>query len=275
VLGKIVEEKSNHCYKQTDDYLGVIYDLFSAKSGIDGQDGGVVTAVLLKALEQRLFDFAIVTQCSQGYHAYPVVTNKAEDILAARGTKYQKVNVTKKLHELISQDIKHVAIVCTPCEAKVARRIQQTQKGNFQITIVGLFCYEAFNHSKFKKKCNTCFGIDLDKADKIQIRKGKIFLRVNGEEYRSKINEFDLAVEKACNYCDDFAAKNADISVGSVGSRDGYSTVIIRSEMGKNLFVNVKLDREIADKEQIIKLAKFKKERAEKSLLSLKGKAIK
>ena len=37
-----------------DEDLGVYCDLFSAKSGIEGQDGGVVTALLVKGFEEGI-----------------------------------------------------------------------------------------------------------------------------------------------------------------------------------------------------------------------------
>jgi coenzyme F420 hydrogenase subunit beta len=39
-----------------------------------------------------------------------------------------------------------------------------------------------------------------------------------------------------CWYCIDYVAELADISVGAVGSEDGWSTVIVRSEIGQKLF---------------------------------------
>jgi len=39
-----------------------------------------------------------------------------------------------------------------------------------------------------------------------------------------------------CHYCIDYVAELADISVGAVGSADGWTTVIVRSEMGQKLF---------------------------------------
>ncbi len=73
------------------------------------------------------------------------------------------------------------------------------------------------------------------------------------------------AVEKGCVYCDDFTAKLADISVGSVGSEDGYSTVIVRSEKGKKLLENLDLTRGSVNTEEVAKLAILKKNRAKKS----------
>ena len=102
--------------------IGVYCDIFSAKSGIEGQDGGVVTELLVKGFEEGLFDAAIVVRRGEGYSAEAVVAENASDVLAAKGTKYLKVNVTKKLRELISQGKKRIAIVCTPCEAKSSKK---------------------------------------------------------------------------------------------------------------------------------------------------------
>ena len=95
----------------------------------------------------RLLLFAVEKVTAQK-QSWPRI---ASDVLAAKGTKYLKVNVTKKLRELISQGKKRIAIVCTPCEAKAARKIQQTLKNDCEITIIGLFCFEAFNSAKTKR----------------------------------------------------------------------------------------------------------------------------
>ena len=92
-----------------------------------------------------MFDAAIVVRRGEGYSAEAVVATNPSDVFAAKGTKYLRVNVTKKLRELISQGKKRIAIVCTPCEAKAARKIQQTLKNECEITVIGLFCFEAFN----------------------------------------------------------------------------------------------------------------------------------
>ena len=39
-----------------DEDLGVYCDIFSAKSNVEGQDGGVVTALLQKGFREGLFD---------------------------------------------------------------------------------------------------------------------------------------------------------------------------------------------------------------------------
>jgi len=248
-----------------DEDLGVYCDLFSAKSSIVGQDGGVVSALLVKGLREGLFDAAIVVRRLEGYSAEAVVALNDSDVLAAKGTKYLKVNVTKKLRELIGQGKKRIAIVCTPCEAKAVRKIQQTLNKDCQITVLGLFCFEAFNQTKLKEEVKVKLGVDLDKADKTQVRAGKFIVQVDGKDYACKAKDLEGAAEKSCSFCDDFTAKFADISVGSVGSKQGYSTVIVRSDVGKKLAENLVINKEAANMQEVSRLSKFKRERAKKT----------
>jgi coenzyme F420-reducing hydrogenase beta subunit len=79
------------------------------------------------------------------------------------------------------------------------------------------------------------------------------------------VRDLHKAVEKGCVYCDDFTAKLADISVGSVGSPDGYSTVIVHSDAGKKLLEKLDLSKGDVNMEEVTKLAIFKKQRAAKN----------
>ncbi len=54
-------------------------------------------------------------------------------------------------------------------------------------------------------------------------------------------------VRSCCHVCGDFTAEFADLSVGSVGSPDGWSTVIVRSQRGEQAL-------EAAEKAGLIKI---------------------
>jgi coenzyme F420-reducing hydrogenase beta subunit len=244
---------------------GACRDLFAAKTRFEGQDGGAVSALLIKGFEEGLFDVAIVVRRGIGYSAEVVVATNAQEVLAAKGTRYLKVNVTKTLRELINQGKKRLAIVCTPCEGKAARKIQQVAK-DYEITIIGLFCFEAFDSAKIRKEVKCTLGIDLDDAEKTQVRQGKFSAFVDGREYSCKVKELHLATEKVCGFCSDFTAEYADISVGSVGSKKGYSTVIVRTEAGEKLIRNLEATKGLVDTDEIARLAKFKRERAQRNL---------
>lgn len=255
-----------------DESLGVYCELFSAKSSIDGQDGGIVTALLLSGLKKGVFDAAVVVQRKKGYTAKATIAENADEVMAARGTTYLKVRIMPTLKELIGQGKKKIAIVCTPCEVQAARKLQQSlrrEASDGEITIIGLFCLEAFSKEKLKTEIKRLTGADVDKAEKTKIHKGRFIVQLQGKEHSCKVKDLDKAVEKACTYCSDFSAMLADISVGSVGSQKGYSTVIGRSDVGKKLLKDLDVIKAEAEKEEIIMLSKFKKKRAKKALRSI------
>jgi coenzyme F420-reducing hydrogenase beta subunit len=263
--GKDAENKA----RAEPENLGEFGELFSAKSGIDGQDGGVVTALLILGMKKGLFDAAIVVIRKEGYTAEPVAAKDIDEVMAARGTKYLRVRTTQKLRKLIDQGEKKVAVVCTPCEATLARKMQQTLKRDypeFEVTVIGLFCFEAFNYANLKQETQSILGVDIDKAQKTQIHKGKFIVHFAGKEYSCKVKDLDQAVEKRCRFCGDFSAQLADISVGSAGSQSGYSTVMVRTDVGKRLLEEFDASRAGADKEEIVKLSKLKRKRSQKNV---------
>jgi coenzyme F420-reducing hydrogenase beta subunit len=251
-----------------DENFGVYNDIFAAKSSIDGQDGGVATALLISGMQKGLFDAAIVVQRTEGYNAEAVIAENIDEILKAKGTKYLRVKMMSKLGELIGKGKKKIAVVGTACEVRAARKIQQIVLNEFpdvEITIIGLFCFEAFDYEKLKKETQRLLGVNLDKAEKTQIHKGKYIVQVAGKEYSCSVRDLSKAIENGCAYCDDFTARLADISVGSVGSPDGYSTVIVRSDVGKRLLEKLDLTKGDINTEEITKLSILKKKRAQKS----------
>ena len=251
-----------------DELLGVHTEIFAAKSSIVGQDGGMATALLLSGFENGLFDAAIVVKRTVGYKAEAIIAETADDILNARGTKYSRVKMMSKVGELVEKGKRKIAIVGMPCEVRTGRKIQLqllSKYPDLEITIVGLFCFEAFDYDKLKEETKKFLGVDLDKAEKTQIQKGKFIVQIGGKEYSAKVKEFHDAIQGGCAFCNDFVGRLSDVSVGSVGSNNGYSTVIVRSDKGKKLMQNVDFVKGEVNKEDVIKLADFKKKRAEKN----------
>ena len=256
-----------------DDNIGVYKNIFSAKAPYGGQDGGVATALLVSGMQKGMYDSAIVVQRKDGYQAEAVVAENTDDIINAKGTKYLRVKMLPLLSELIEKGKTKIALVGTPCEVRAARKIQQTllpKYPDLQLTIIGLFCFEAFDYEKLKEAIQKLFGVDLDSAEKTQIHKGQFIATVNGKDYSIAVKELGAAIENGCPFCDDFTNKYADVSVGSVGSPKGFSTVIVRSDIGDKLLENLNLIKGNVDKEEITKLAVFKKRRATKNLAPLK-----
>jgi coenzyme F420-reducing hydrogenase beta subunit/Na+-translocating ferredoxin:NAD+ oxidoreductase RnfD subunit len=251
-----------------DENIGLSSEIFSAKSSIEGQDGGVASALLVSGMEKGLFDAAIVVQRTDGYWAEAVIAENADEILKAKGTKYMRVSMMQKLGELVAKGKRKIAIVGTACQVRAARRLQQMLLRDFpdlELTILGLFCYEEFNYEKLKEATMSLLGVDLDRAEKTQIHKGKYIVQVDGEEKSVSVKKLNEAVEDRCIHCPDFTAKYSDISIGSVGSDEGTSTVIVRSNVGEKLLKTLDVTKGKVNKNEVTKLAIRKKERAEQN----------
>ena len=271
ILNYPLNEEDEQTIEQTflsgtaDENIGVYKEIFSAKSTYSGQDGGVATALLVSGMQKGLFDAAIVVRRSKGYLAESYVAENVEDIVKASGTKYVRVRMMSKLGELIAKGKRKIAIVGTPCEIRSARRVQLAMMSDcpdLELTMIGLFCFEDFNYRILKSEVQRLLNVDLDKAEKTQIRKGKFIVVIDGKESSVAVKELSAAVENGCLTCPDFASKYADISVGSVGSEDGRSTVIVRSDAGAKLLENLDLAKGEVKKEEIAKLSILKKKRA-------------
>ena len=78
------------------------------------------------------------------------------------------------------------------------------------------------------------------------------------------LKEMKSWVPNFCQYCNDYSAEFADISIGSQASDEKWSTVIIRSEKGNQLFSELNNEdyietREIVDYSTITKNSNKKK----------------
>lgn len=261
------DEKTEHQVQKrtSDENIDSYSAMFSAKTLIEGQDGGLVTSMLVWGLQRGLFDCAVVVQREEGYRAEAVVAEAVCDVLVAKGTKYLRVNTVSKLKDLVERGRRRIALVGTPCQVQAARKMQSVllkKYPNLELTLVGLFCLEAFNYEKLKGEVRRLLRVDLDAAEKTQIRNGKFTVWVGGKESSVSVKELNAAVEKGCSQCSDFTAIYADLSVGSVGSDEGYSTVVVRTPEGRRLLDNLDLTRGELRREEVVRLAAFKKRRA-------------
>ncbi|HEX7445210.1 MAG TPA: 2Fe-2S iron-sulfur cluster-binding protein, partial [Methanothrix sp.] len=108
-----------------DDDLGFYTELFAAESNIGGQDGGIVTALLAKGIDKGLLDAAVVVLNRETYGAKAAVVDDIEGILEAKGTKYMRVPVMPLLIDALKKGKKRIAVVGTPCQVRVIRKLQQ------------------------------------------------------------------------------------------------------------------------------------------------------
>jgi coenzyme F420 hydrogenase subunit beta len=98
---------------------------------------------------------------------------------------------------------------------------------------IGLFCMETFDYPSFIEYLDG-EGISAAKVDKFEIKGGRFIAHQDGEEvHKVKLAAVKGLVRQCCHTCGDFTAEFADLSIGNVGSPNGWSTVIVRTEVGE------------------------------------------
>lgn len=257
--------------------IGNIRYAYAARSALPelkGQDGGVVTALLLYLLDEGLIDGAVVTRKSreQPWKPVPIVAKTTEEVLLTGGSIYSHSMTLEALMSAIKQGMNSVAFVGTGCNIDAVTKMQKSTHGflhlfmRAKILKLGLFCMDSFSYEGIKTVLESK-DVRLEDIEAMKIRKGKFEVGLKtGEEKSFELSDFDEYRSSSCKFCTDLTAENADISFGGVGSPPGWTTVLTRSALGYEIF-NEAVDsgyieaRDLSRKEmgRVLNLAKMKK----------------
>lgn len=218
--------------------VGEVIEVKGARSKrFKGQDGAMVSEFIACALEMGIIDTALMVSRDERWKPIIVHVKHPDQLKSERitGTKYSLAPVLPELNKVIKR-AGRLAIVGTPCIITGLRLLQKEIPLYNKVKLaVSLFCMENFRYSslmEFLREKN----IDATKVKKFDIKKGKFIVEMVDGVFDCPIKELEEHVSNGCNYCLDFAGVDSDVSIGSVGSPDGYSTVLIRSETAKNIY---------------------------------------
>jgi coenzyme F420 hydrogenase subunit beta len=62
----------------------------------------------------------------------------------------------------------------------------------------------------------------------------------NGDIKTVELDELEFMKRFACYFCPDYAAEYADLSFGGIGAQDGWTTVIMRTPIGRAVFADAR-----------------------------------
>jgi coenzyme F420 hydrogenase subunit beta len=96
---------------------------------------------------------------------------------------------------------------------------------------------EAFSFENVFKLSGEKFEKKLNEITKMDISGGKFIITLkSGEVEKVPLKEVKSYARPNCHYCEDLTADYADISVGSIGSPSGWSSVITRTKLGDKIY---------------------------------------
>jgi coenzyme F420 hydrogenase subunit beta len=205
------------------------------------QDGGVVTSLLLYALENEIIDGAAVsgTDPEKPLMAIPRLATSEEELIASAGTRYTYSPNLFAFKEGVDLRKERIAFVGTPCQILAIRKIQALPLNRFAKRLnitVGVFCSECFSYEGLANKLiKEELGISPGKVKRMNIKGKLIISTVDGDVKSVPLKEAKKYANSCVNSCPDFSAELADISVGGLGL-EGWTFTILRTERGEALF---------------------------------------
>jgi coenzyme F420 hydrogenase subunit beta len=238
--------------------VGAMKDLVTAQTtnptvGEKCTDGGVVTSLLLYLMDNHMIDAALVSRSDGPFHRGPMLATTGEEIISAAGSHYDESFSVISLGSHYStyspamQEIKslrkglidRVAMVGTPCQIHTVRKMQVL--GIIPSDVIkycfGLFCMENFSFDDIQlKHLEKQYRFDLNQVLKVNVKEDFFIYLKDGRVIHIPFAEIDSIARPACLVCPDFSAEFSDLSFGGLGSPEGYTTVLIRSEKGKLVY---------------------------------------
>ena len=232
--------------ERTDDEVYGIGDVLLAKSTDEsildnGQDGGVVSTLLIYALENDIIDAALVSGLEGDgttWRAEPRVATTRQDVLDTAKSRYTYSANLLAYPKAVEGGAERIALVGMGCMASAPGAMQSRKAGKIARRLgftIGLLCSKTFDDAIFEELFEAKYNIKRADIKKMNI-KGVFQIWTNdGEFHEVPLKEAHAFTREGCTHCPDFAAEHADISTGGIGAFGDWTLVIVRTDKGREL----------------------------------------
>jgi len=218
-------------------------------------DGGVVTSILWYLLDTGQIDGAILAKSDGPLGPTLFVARTRDEVLQAAGlragrgtslatrlgvvTNLDLMAFFRHLHKDDPSSRERLALVGTPCQVHTLRRMQQV--GVAPTTrvhaAIGLFCYEALPLNKVQwHRFEEATGLRVEEIERISMREELVLTMKDGRLKKVDLDTASLLAGPNCLRCTDFTNRFSDISFGATGSDPGFTSVVVRTELGRALY---------------------------------------
>jgi coenzyme F420 hydrogenase subunit beta len=232
--------------RQPEELSGIYQDVLLTRASDEmvhrmGQDGGLVSALLIWALDEGYIDAALVSYLEGDgteWKARPGVAATKDEVLAAAGSRYTYSANTLALDEALERGFEKLALVGMSCMSSVPPVMWSRKVGKVGkpfVFNIGLLCSKTFDDSIFEELFWTKYGLAKADIAKMNI-KGvfQIWMR-DGTYHEIPLKECHAWTREGCTHCPDFAAEHADISTGGIGESNDWTLTIVRTDLGREI----------------------------------------
>jgi coenzyme F420 hydrogenase subunit beta len=229
---------------------GIYSDIMLTKASDEtvhrlGQDGGLVSAILLWLLEEGYIDGALVSYLEGDgaeWKAKPGVATNEEEVLAAAGSRYTYSANTLALDEAMERGLENLALVGMSCMTSIAPVMWHRKIGKISKPIkfnLGLLCSKTFDDAIFEELFLTKYGLRKQEMVKMNIKGVFQIWMKDGSYHEIPLKECHAWTREGCTHCPDFAAEHADISTGGIGEENDWTLTIVRTELGREVITRM------------------------------------
>jgi len=228
--------------------------------------GGLVTQLLIFALEEGIIDGALVTRMNKDkpLEPEPFIARTKEEIIGASKSKYCPVPANVALREILeAEEGERFAVVGLSCHIQGVRKAEQVNKKLREKIVLhlGIFCNHAPNFwgtklllQRLKIRADEVIKLDYrgegyPGSMKISQKGGELLLR-GLPGYWSFVGAYFFYPAR-CLMCSDGICELADISFGDPwlpelsDDKIGKSILVSKSEIGEELLQVMKLKNKI------------------------------
>ncbi|HEX2851442.1 MAG TPA: Coenzyme F420 hydrogenase/dehydrogenase, beta subunit C-terminal domain [Acidimicrobiales bacterium] len=210
-----------------------------------GQDGGLVSAILLWCLENGYIDAALVSYLEgdgSTWKAKPGVARTRDEVLAAAGSRYTYSANTMAYGEALDLGAQKIALVGMGCQTSSPPIMNARKAGKvarkFALNI-GLLCSKTFDDAIFEELFEAKYGIVKSEIKKMNIKGVFQIWMKNGDYHEVNLKECHQWTRDGCKSCPDFAAEHADISTGGIGKFNDWTLTVVRTPLGREIIVKM------------------------------------
>ncbi len=244
-------------------YMGHSTD-FEIRS--NSASGGLVTSILIHALETGYITGALVTRMNEKnpLKPEPFIARSKEEIIAASGSKYCPVPLNIELRKILKDgEDEKLAVVGLPCHIAAIKKVEKVNKilRKKIVLHISIFCSGTpnFKATEFLIKK---LGQEATEIESLDYRgsgwPGKLTLKLKSKKikifpYPDYWKGFgNLFYPTRCKLCIDWFAKDADISLGDAWIKEkkddkiGESLIIVRNLIGKDIIKEME-DKKIVE----------------------------
>ena len=241
--------------READEVAGISSDIVLARATDPrvheaGQDGGLVSAILIWAMEHGIVDAALVSKVEEGdgWKALPGVARTPDEVLAAAGSRYTYSANTLAYGEAVEGGAEKIALVGMSCQTSAlpvmkARKVGKVGR-RFEVNI-GLLCSKSFDDAIFEELLEAKYGLAKKDILKTNIKGVFQIWMKDGTYHEVPLKECHAWTREGCVHCPDFAAEHADISTGGIGAFNDWTLTIVRTERGREIMDGMLADGKI------------------------------